>query len=208
MTVGDLTSQLTLQQNKQIDLNQTVRFALAGLIFVGPAVRGCLVMIDKFFGPTTSLKILAKKLFVDQCLCAPSFLVGNISTLTIIKTGSIEEVKNELEQSYFKLLKLNYSFWPFVQVINFYFIPLTYRVLFGSSAALAYNTLFSYRLHEKSNQISSSSSSDNLHNNNNSINNSINNHNNNEIKINTTTTGDIVKDNTSNNDSVSENIIS
>lgn len=153
MTTGDLTSQWFLQQKDQLDLKQTVRFGIAGLIFVGPIVRGCLVMIDKIFGPTKSLTILGKKLILDQGICAPSFLAGNIAVLTLLKTQSFEEVKNELQNSYFSLLKLNYSFWPFVQVINFYFIPLTYRVLFGSSAALAWNTMFSYRMYNSKKEV-------------------------------------------------------
>lgn len=149
MTTGDLTSQCLLQKRDDIDLKQTARFAIAGLIFVGPAVRGCLVMIDKIFGPTKSLTILGKKLILDQGVCAPCFLAGNITTLTLLKSQSMEEVRKELDRSYLNLLKMNYKFWPFVQVINFYFIPLTYRVIFGSSAALIWNTIFSYRLYSK-----------------------------------------------------------
>lgn len=158
MTFGDLTSQYFLQSktNKneshevaRIDLNQTKRFALAGLIYVGPAVRGCLVLIDRLFGPTTSLKVLGKKILLDQCCFAPVFLVGNLTVLTLLRTSSFEEVKHELQRSYFKILRDQYCFWPFVQMVNFYFIPLTYRVLFGSMAALAWNTMFSFRLNNK-----------------------------------------------------------
>lgn len=149
MVTGDITSQLMIARKDQLDLRQTARFAVAGLIFVGPVVRGCLVMIDKLFGPTKSMAVLARKLFLDQCIIAPAFLVGNITTLTLLKSQSFTEVKKELDRSYFSLLKLNYSFWPFVQVINFYYIPLAYRVLFGSTAALAWNIMFSYNLYNK-----------------------------------------------------------
>lgn len=152
MITGDLISQTFFQKKNHIDFKQTTRFAIAGFIFVGPAVRGCLVMIDKVFGPTTSIKVLGKKLLLDQGACAPCFLVCNVSLLTFLQTRTIEGVRKELEQSYFNLLKLNYSFWPFVQIVNFYFIPLTYRVLFGSTAALAWNTIFSYRLNRQDNK--------------------------------------------------------
>lgn len=151
MTTGDLTSQLILQQRDELNLKQTARFALAGLIFVGPVVRGCLVTIDKLFGPTSSVLVLGRKLLFDQGLCAPIFLLGNITTLTLLKSQSFEEVRRELHRSYFNLLKMNYTFWPFVQLLNFYFIPLTYRVLFGSTAALMWNTMFSYKLYNMKN---------------------------------------------------------
>lgn len=153
MTTGDLISQCIKSTGGfrdpascRVDLRQTARFALAGFIFVGPTVRCSLVLIDKLFGPTTSLRVLAKKLFTDQCLIAPLFLCGNISTLAFLKSRSLEQVKLDLKRSYVGLLKTNYSFWPFVQVINFYFIPLAYRVPFGSSAALIWITILSYRL--------------------------------------------------------------
>lgn len=149
MTTGDLISQTIVQRNQGYDFGQTARFSLAGLIFVGPAVRGFLVAIDKMFGPTIGLRVLGKKLLVDQVCCAPVFLACNISVLTVLKTHSFDQVEAELRKNYTSLLKLNYTFWPFVQVINFYFIPLTYRVLFGSTAALLWNTLFSYRLYNK-----------------------------------------------------------
>lgn len=154
MTTGDLTSQLIVQRRDELNLRQTATFALAGLIFVGPVVRGSLVAIDKIFGPTSNFLVLGKKLLFDQGLCAPCFLVGSITTLTLLQTQSFEKVRDELNRSYFNLLKMNYTFWPFVQVLNFYFIPLAYRVVFGSSAALIWNTMFSYKLYNKKSQIS------------------------------------------------------
>lgn len=150
MSSGDLISQL-YQKKERVDFEQTARFALAGLIFVGPAVRGCLVMIDRIFGPTTSIAVVGKKLTLDQLICAPIFLAGNITTLTLLKIQSLEQVRKELDENYFSLLKLNYGFWPFVQLMNFWFIPLTYRVIFGSSASLIWNTIFSYSLYRKEN---------------------------------------------------------
>lgn len=149
MLAGDLISQALVQQRDHIDYGQTVRFAIAGFMFVGPVARTCLVTIDKLFGATSSAKVLGKKLLLDQCVFAPAFLAGNISLLTLLKTRSTQEVKQEIKRSYVKLLKLNYTFWPFVQMLNFYFIPLAYRVVFGSCAALIWNTLFSYKLYNQ-----------------------------------------------------------
>lgn len=146
MSCGDITSQLILQDKERIDLRQTATLATSGLVYVGPMVRGCLVMIDKLLGPTSSLLVLAKKMCLDQLIIAPCFLAGNLTTISIIKNQGISQIQEDIRESYINLLKLGYSFWPFVQVINFYFIPLTYRVVFGSLASFGYTTLFSYRL--------------------------------------------------------------
>jgi hypothetical protein len=150
MTVGDATSQWILQDKKHYDWRQTSRFALAGLLFVGPVVRGCYVTIDKLFGPTSSALVLGKKVLFDQALIAPCFIAANITVLTLMKERSFEKAKAELDRSYLSILRLNYTFWPFVSLANFYFIPLAYRVVFSSAAALLWNTVFSYKLsHER-----------------------------------------------------------
>lgn len=153
MTCGDLTSQHFLQKKESIDHDQTKRFAIAGLIYVGPLARGCIVMIEKLFGPTKSVLILGKKVVFDQVVNAPCFLLGNITTLTYLKSQSFDEVLKEIERSYVNLLVLGYSFWPFVQVVNFYFIPVAYRVIWIGGAALAYNTIFSYRLNSDKEEV-------------------------------------------------------
>lgn len=149
MTAGDLISQCIVQRHSNYDYKQTVRFAIAGFLFVGPVVRGCLVGIDKIFGPTKNLVVLGKKLFLDQACIAPVFLACNITVLTLLKTASFDCAREEVYKNYWGLLTMNYSFWPFVQIVNFYFIPLTYRVLFGSTAAIIWNTLMSYKLFNK-----------------------------------------------------------
>uniref|UniRef100_A0A6G1S6Z6 Mitochondrial inner membrane protein Mpv17 n=1 Tax=Aceria tosichella TaxID=561515 RepID=A0A6G1S6Z6_9ACAR len=146
MAVGDVTSQLILQDKQRLDWHQTARFALAGFIFVGPVVRGCLVAIDKLFGPTSGLLVLSKKVLLDQVVIAPCFIAANVTVLTLLKERSFEKVQQELARSYLGILQLNYTFWPFVSVANFYFVPLAYRVVFASTAALVWNTIFSYKL--------------------------------------------------------------
>ena len=146
MAVGDVTSQMILQDKKHLDWHQTARFALAGLIFVGPVVRGCLVTIERLFGPTSNLRVLSKKVLLDQVIIAPCFIAANITVLTLLKEQSLERAREELARSYLAILKMNYTFWPFVSVANFYFIPMAYRVVFASMAALMWNTIFSYKL--------------------------------------------------------------
>lgn len=154
MTGGDLISQSILRHDTPLDLHQTARFATAGIIFVGPAVRGCLLLIDRLFGPTRSLQVMVRKVIFDQGILAPIFTAANLSVLTGLKTHSVEGIKEELERSYVDFLKMNYKFWPMVSMINFYLVPLTYRVVFGSSAALLWNVAVSYRISTRESPLS------------------------------------------------------
>jgi len=150
MTIGDLISQKILQDGRnQLDVGRTTSFAIVGLIFDGPVSHGCFVALDKIFGHATNAAVSSKKLLADQILIAPVFLACEISLLTILRRTSREQARSELVKKYLDILKINYAFWPFVQILNFYFIPLNYRVLFGSGAALMWNVIFSYRLYNK-----------------------------------------------------------
>jgi len=54
--------------------------------------------------------------------------------------GGLDEINDKL----FDTLKANYAVWPLSLIINFYYIPLRFRVLWDSSVGLLYNILVSY----------------------------------------------------------------
>lgn len=152
MAIGDLISQ-PLLQDKPTDLEQTKRFAVAGLIYSGPAWYGSLVLVDHIFGPTKNLKVLGKKILFDQGIIGPIFLVGCITTFSLLEQCSIKHVSEQLKENYVKVLLAEYTYWPFVQLVNYYYVPLTYRALVGSTATLVWNTIFSYLIYYKKHKL-------------------------------------------------------
>lgn len=86
-----------------------------------------------------------QKVFVDQFVFAPVFLAALLSVIGYSQHQDVEKVKEKLQNEYTDILTSNYAVWPWVQLINFRFVPLNYQVLLTQSVAVLWNIYFSWR---------------------------------------------------------------
>lgn len=108
------------------------------------------------FGPaaTTWFKFLQRRVVLknknaeilarvacDQGLFAPTFISVFLSSMAIMEGGSPKE---KLEKNYVPALQANYMLWPFVQLVNFKFVPLAHRVLFVNLISIGWNCYLSF----------------------------------------------------------------
>lgn len=153
MGTGDIIAQTVVEKREltQINLTRTAPYAAAGLI-VGPTVATWYKFLDYMFGTgKAGITAVLKKMIMDQSLFAPCFLATLVSSLHYSKGHSVTEVKEHLHDKYIDILLANYKVWPFVQLVNFYFLPLQYRVLFVQCVSVVWNTYLSWKInHSKS----------------------------------------------------------
>ncbi|XP_077293471.1 mitochondrial inner membrane protein MPV17 [Arctopsyche grandis] len=138
------TSTSTSKSTPSVDWIRTVRFASIGVFLGGPALRLWYGALNKYIGSTGRIVTL-KKVVVDQCLFAPSFVTIFISTQSALEGKTYREIENDLRANYIDIMKTNYCVWPWVQMTNFYFVPLQYQVLLVQSVALFWNTYISWK---------------------------------------------------------------
>lgn len=101
-------------------------------------------LLQRYIG-TQGKTVAVKKVFVDQFVFAPSFLVMILAAVGTMQGKPWKAVQNDIEANYFDVLKTNYLIWPWVQLVNFYYIPLQYQVLLVQSVALFWNTYLSWK---------------------------------------------------------------
>jgi protein Mpv17 len=90
--------------------------------------------------PSTNGTILAR-VACDQGLFAPTFIGIFLSSMAVLEGSSPRE---KLEKSYKPALMTNYMIWPFVQLVNFKFMPLQHRLLFVNVISIGWNCYLSY----------------------------------------------------------------
>ncbi|XP_026324092.1 protein Mpv17 [Hyposmocoma kahamanoa] len=146
MGAGDLISQTLIEkkQLKHVDYMRTIKFSSIGLFVGGPALRFWYGKLNQHLGSSGKSTAL-KKVFLDQFVFAPTFLFFLLTTVDVMNGKNLETIKNNVGENYFDVLKTNYYIWPWVQLVNFYYIPLQYQVLLVQFVALFWNTYLSWK---------------------------------------------------------------
>lgn len=102
-------------------------------------------MLDKHIRAKSPLTRTLEKVFIDQVVFAPLFLAGLVTIIGFTQHRDIERIKAKLQNEYIDILKSNYYVWPWVQLINFRFMPLNYQVLLTQVVAVIWNIYVSWR---------------------------------------------------------------
>lgn len=107
------------------------------------------------FGPaaTTWFKFLQNKVVLknknaeivarvaaDQTIFASTNLFCFLSSMAIMEGSSPQD---KLEKSYWNALTANWCVWPFIQLVNFKFVPLNQRVLVVNVISIGWNCYLS-----------------------------------------------------------------
>lgn len=84
---------------------------------------------------------------IDQ-LCFSPFYTG--SFLFIVWTFGGRDwkaIEERLKAQYVDIMLSSYCIWPWMQLVNFYFVPLSYQVLVVQVVALCWNVYLSWKVH-------------------------------------------------------------
>jgi len=95
---------------------------------------------NKIVLPNKNLEIIAR-VAVDQTVFASTNLFCFLSSMAIMEGSN---PKDKLESTYWQALSKNWMVWPFIQIINFKFVPLHHRLLLVNVISLGWNCYLSY----------------------------------------------------------------
>ncbi|KAK4171212.1 hypothetical protein QBC36DRAFT_295563 [Triangularia setosa] len=142
--IGDITAQQLVEQRglANHDLLRTARMAGYGGLVFGPAATTWFRLLSSHVRfPNSPNKTILARVACDQGLFAPTFIGIFLSSMAVLEGGSVSE---KLSQSYWPALSTNYLIWPFVQLVNFKFVPLQHRVLFVNVISIGWNCYLSF----------------------------------------------------------------
>ncbi|KAI9344725.1 hypothetical protein BD770DRAFT_397376 [Pilaira anomala] len=142
---GDVIAQQAVEKQgwQKHDFQRTFRMSAFGGVFAGPVLSTWYRFIDKKVKTTNKFQGLVTKVVLDQFVFAPFFIAAFFTGQGIFEGKSIDEIKNKLSTGYTTALIGNYKLWPAVQVVNFYFTPLNYRLMVTNCVALGWNAYLS-----------------------------------------------------------------
>ena len=104
-------------------------------------------LAEKWF-PGNSWQMMVKKLAIDQIIVVPCLLVAFFAMNEGLQGNGISGFKSRINEDYTTVMVKNWSLWTPAQFINFYLIPLLYRVIFTRVISFFWNIYLSWKAHE------------------------------------------------------------
>ncbi|KAL1244793.1 Mpv17-like protein [Trichinella spiralis] len=135
MGAGDVSSQIfieTKKKPKRFDFVRTARFICIGSFFFAPLLKSWFAFLQNRIHCKAYPRLSpVKRLFADQIICSPVVLASFLVLL----------LSNTILGHYLTGLKV----WPFMQLVNFYLVPLEHRILVVQMVAIFWNTYLAWK---------------------------------------------------------------
>ncbi|XP_049808608.1 mpv17-like protein 2 isoform X1 [Schistocerca nitens] len=145
---GDVIQQhyeMMHNERKNVELIRTRNMSISG-VTVGVVCHFTYNYLDKKL-PGRSLQTVLKKVVVDQLVFSPIYLTVFFFTLAILEGSNWVTLKKEVTHKAWRLYLAEWLIWPPAQVINFYFLPTKFRVLYDNTISLGFDIYTSYIKH-------------------------------------------------------------
>ncbi|XP_053207448.1 mpv17-like protein 2 [Panonychus citri] len=103
------------------------------------------ILLDRYLGTKKCLKLVTVKVLLDQIMFSPVNLAVYFGTVAICEQSTFRKFKDELiEKGMENIYLWEWAIWPPAQYINFYILPLRYRILFDNIISLGFDIYSPY----------------------------------------------------------------
>lgn len=144
-SLGDIMQQsyeIAIHRQENWNKTRTFHVSITGLV-LGPPCHFWYKFLDNYL-PGRAPNVIIKKLVLDQIFCAPVMIFLFLTTLGFLEKSSLQEMLVEFQECGRPLLLADWLVWPPAQVINFYFLPNRYRVLYDNTISLGFDIYYSF----------------------------------------------------------------
>jgi len=98
--------------------------------------------------PGKELKHTLIKLAIEQTLFSPFIISCYFTSISLMEGVLPTQMMPKMKQA----LLANWSVWPFINFINYHFVPQSQRVLYTSTFAIVWNAYLSHLQHKQHEQ--------------------------------------------------------
>jgi hypothetical protein len=87
---------------------------------------------------------VALRVLLDQAVVAPVFASGLFLSRGLIAGDTMDTIWRTMKKDFARIIIAGAIVWPPAQMLNFFFVPLPYRVLFINAVGLGWSTYTSF----------------------------------------------------------------
>lgn len=129
-----------------LDWKRSVATGLLLGLFGGPALHGWYAFLGRV-GAGLGRKGIALKVMLDQLFFAWIFNGGFLVGTRLIEGNGLSRVLKGLRSSLWPVMKMNWRFWPIMQVFNFCLVPAGLQVLWSNVVGFVWVIILSTLTH-------------------------------------------------------------